>query len=451
MKHSARRASRFSRKLATMAAVALVGLGLASCQATAAPTATGKVTLNWWGYGPDVSVVDQYLAAFNKQYPNIKVNFKLISQATYQAVLRPALASNNGPDLFLESPGGLGFSQFSQYGLDLTGQFKKALGANWKSKIAPGGVANFIKNGKLLAAPVGQDVAGFLWINKDLFDKYKITPPTTFDQWSKACAEFTSNGVNCFVQGAQMEPFNQDTYQSIANSIKPGLYYKAVQGKAKWTDPDLVKALTVWKSMFDDGIMQKGALGLAQYPDADSAFMAGKYAMVQMGTWYMANTRADIAASSMKAAGYPGSTPFTILPIPFPTVSGGQAGELFGDSGGGLAVNAKSAKKDAASTFALWLATSPKGQQTIANLLTNTPSLGGTVPDFTAIKLVDEADQEPALKTLLVKAEKVVEPRQLSNQDLATALGTELSTVALGTSSPADAAATMQKAAAGLG
>ena len=39
--------------------------------------------------------------------------------------------------------------------------------------------------------------------------------------------------------------------------------------------------------MFTDGIMEPGALGLQQYPDANNDFMSGKDAMVMMGTWYM--------------------------------------------------------------------------------------------------------------------------------------------------------------------
>jgi ABC-type glycerol-3-phosphate transport system substrate-binding protein len=436
-----------------LAAVAIAAtMALAACQGSPAPADTGssaKVTLNWWGYGPSISIVKQYIAAFNKQYPNITVHFKYIDQSDYQAALRPALNSDSGPDLFLESPGGLGFSQFYQYGTDLTGEFAKKLGSDWKSKIAPGGIADFTHDGKLLAAPMGQDVAGFLWINKNLFDKEHISPPKTVDEWAKDCAQFKADGVNCFVQGAQMEPFNQDTYQSIANSIAPGVYYKAVQGKAKWTDPSLVKALETWRSMFTDGIMQPGAIGVQQYPDADAQFMGGKYAMVQMGTWYMANTRLDTATTTMKTDGYSGK-PFTIEPIPFPTVAGGGAGELFGDSGGGLAVNVKSAHKQAATTFAMWIAATQKGQQTIANLLNNTPSLKGTVPDFGAITLVDPSVQEPALKSILKKAEAVSEPRQLVDQSLATALGTELTNVALGNATPQQAAATMQSAAAAL-
>ena len=47
-----------------------------------------------------------------------------------------------------------------------------------------------------------------------------------------------------------------------------------------------MKTLSIWKQLFTDGIMQSGAVGYQQYPDANNDFLTGKYAMVMMGTWY---------------------------------------------------------------------------------------------------------------------------------------------------------------------
>ena len=44
-------------------------------------------------------------------------------------------------------------------------------------------------------------------------------------------------------------------------------------GDAKWTDPGIVKTLTIWKQLFADGIMQPGSLGVQQYPDANNDFL----------------------------------------------------------------------------------------------------------------------------------------------------------------------------------
>src|SRR3712207_511074 len=63
-------------------------------------------TVNWWGWTPtDTATANGYIAAFNKEYPDIKVNFKLVSIPDWQAALPPALRSNSGPAVFDMQPG----------------------------------------------------------------------------------------------------------------------------------------------------------------------------------------------------------------------------------------------------------------------------------------------------------------------------------------------------------
>ena len=54
-------------------------------------------TVNWWSWTPDNNVAEREIAAFNKQYPDIKVIYKKVPDDNYAAVLKPALASDDGP------------------------------------------------------------------------------------------------------------------------------------------------------------------------------------------------------------------------------------------------------------------------------------------------------------------------------------------------------------------
>ncbi len=219
----------------------------------------------------------------------------------------------------------------------MTPLYQDALGSGWKSKIAPISVSGFTSNGKLTGMSVGSTYAGTLWINPALFKKYKVTPPKTLAQWVSDCKVFKAHDVGCFVQGNSTEGFVQDTLQSIANSVQPGLWTSVSQGKAKWSSPGIVKTLSIWKSLFTNGIMQSGALGYAQYPDANNAFLTGKFAMVQMGTWYMENVTQAGMKSAISAAGVANPKPFPIEAIPFPNV-GGSSSAMYGDADYGLAV-----------------------------------------------------------------------------------------------------------------
>ena len=246
--------------------------------------------------------------------------------------------------------------------------------------------------------------SGTLWINQGLFDKYNLKAPTTLDEWDKVCQEFKSHKQGCFVQGAAGAGFDQDTLQAIANSVEPGLWTRASKGEAKWNEPGIVKTLDIWQQLFKRNIMQDGAVGYQQYPDANNDFLTGKYAMVMMGTWYTQYSTEKAMTAALKAAGVSGAKPFPIVPIQFPDVAqAGNVSEMFGDADYGLAVSTKSKNKAAATTFATWLATSKAGQQAVADQLNDVPALKGIEPNFEKIKFVDPALQEEPVKELLAK------------------------------------------------
>ena len=307
----------------------------------------------------------------------------MLTIAGYNAALRPALASTVGPDVFDVAPGGANGSveTYSPDAVNLAPAVEKALGSDWQSKLSPIGVSSLMIGQKLAAVSVGAVYSGTVWINENLFSQYHLSPPTTLAQWASDCATFKAHGIGCFVQGVGQTAFNEDTLQAIADDIQPGVWAKAIQGQVPWTSPVIVKALTIWKEMFSDGIMEKGALGVQQYPDANNDFMSGKYAMVMMGTWYMQyDTQAGMSAA-ISAAGVASPKNFTALPIAFPDVAGtGHTGALYGDSDYGIAVNAKSSNQAAATTFAVWLGTSTAGQEQVANALDDIAALKGIQP-----------------------------------------------------------------------
>lgn len=435
---------------ATLAVTGLVACGSGGSSSSGSATSG---TVNWWGWTPtDTATAENYIAAFNKQYPNIKVNYKLVNISDWVAALRPALASGRGPDVFDMQPGAY-VTQFKSFAEDLTPAAEQALGSDWKSKVAPIGISGLTADGKLTALSVGSVFGGMLWINADIFKKYSLSPPTTLAEWQHVCQVLKQNNTGCFVQGAAQEGFDQDTLQSIANSVQPGLWTKASTGDAKWNDPGLVKTFEIWKELFTSGIMQPGAVGYQQYPDANNDFLTGKYGMIMMGTWYTEYATTKAMTAALSAAGVSGAKPFPILPIAFPDVAGaGNTSEMYGDADFGLAVATKSKSKAAAETFVKWMATTSGGQQAIANQLNDLPALKSVEPDFGVIQLVDPATQTKPVQDLVVKAGNVTEPREsLLSADVQNSILAAATSVATGKATPQQAADTLQKAAEAAG
>jgi ABC-type glycerol-3-phosphate transport system substrate-binding protein len=164
-----------------------------------------------------------------------------------------------------------------------------------------------------------------------------------------------------------------------------------------------------------------------------------------MGTWYMQYDTAAGMPPATSAAGVASPKPFTMVAIPFPNVAGASnPATMFGDADYGLAVNTKSAHQAAAETFATWLTTSMAGQQLVGNLLNDIPSLNGVQPDWTTVALVNGAVQQSDLQQLIKSTSVSLEPRLSTvSANLQQAIGVASTTVAAGSATPAQAAATL--------
>ncbi|GAB2023167.1 extracellular solute-binding protein [Pseudolactococcus yaeyamensis] len=439
-------------KFITVGMIVLTLATLTGCGASKKVEDTSSETKGevvWWGWTPGSPTNEEYIAEFNKEYPDIKVTWKQTTIDDYDAAVRPALGNGTGVDAFQVSAGSGngGVQVFGGQAIDLTDSVKKALGEDYKEKLTEASISTMMVKGKLKALGVGIVYSGNIWVNQDLFDKYNLKVPTTYEEWQNVCQVFEKNGINGFVQGAGQGAFNIDTFHAISDNVKPGTFTKAARGEVKWIDASIVKALELWKGLFDDGIMQKGALGLQQYPDANNLFMSQKAAMIMMGSWYTSNTLPDTMKAAMTSASST-AEPFTMIPIDFPDIAGtGHTGSMFGDLDYATAVSANSKNIKAATTFATWLGTSDNGQQMIADSLNVVPSLKSAKPDWDKVTLVNPDRQNSAIKTYVEKAMNSDENPRFAgiNADMNQALMDVLSGVAGGTLSPKDGAAQLEK------
>ncbi|MDR0416083.1 MAG: ABC transporter substrate-binding protein [Propionibacteriaceae bacterium] len=425
-------------------------------ETTANASHDGKPSGNveWWSWSPDAPLAQKWIAAFEAEYPDIHVTFKQHGINDYDAALRTALAAKSGPDVFTVTGSATSHPAqvFGASAIDATPALAAALGAGWKSKFVASQLPDSLYiDGKLTAIPIGGVASGTLWINKTVFDKYSLRPPTTYDQWKQVCATLTSNGVGCFVQGVGQGAFNIDTLHTIADNVHPGLFAQALKGEAQWTDPDMVKAFGLWKGLFDDDIMQEGALGMQQYPEGNNAFLSQEYAMIMMGTWFAQNAVTETQISNQEAAGVGNPVPFEMIPILFPDIAGtGHIPGMQADLSNALAISTDSDNLDAATLFAVWMATSATGQQEIADSMSTTPSQKDVVPNWDAMNLAFPGSKQN-LVDLYTWAGDATEPRVSAiPADLNDAIQIAASTIAGGNATPAEAAQALQNTADSL-
>ena len=413
--------------------------------ATVASAFADPVELVWWGWTPGSPVNESFIEEFNKTYPDIHVTWKQVSIDDYDATIKPALAYGEGVDIFQCSAGSAngGISIFASQAIDLTDALKAAVGEDYADKISEGSLKTMTVDGQLKALGVGTVYAGNLWINKDLFDQFGVEIPTDMESWKTAVKTFEENGIIGFVQGAGQGAFNMDTYHAICDNINPGQFTKACRGEVEWTDETFVKGMEIWKSLFDEGIMQPGALGVMQYPEANNLFLSKKAAMVMMGSWYTMNTLPDTMKANMEAASCT-DDPFTMIPINFPDLAGtGNVGYMFSDIDYSTAVAASGKNIEAATTFAVWLGATQEGQQLIADSLNVVPVLKSATPNWDAVQLVNPEAQNETVKAYLETAMGNADNPRFGeiSADLNQAMMDVLAGVASGMMTPADGAA----------
>ncbi len=408
-----------SKHVACLAIAAVAVMGLAACSkggsngGEVAASDSGEIT--WWGWTPDTPVAEKYIAAFNKDYPDIKVTYKNFENVDFRNALGPALDSGKGPDVFDLSAAGGSPDTWGPYALDLAPFATEVLGDGYESKFG-GTWADQLKDsdGHQVSLPLGGMSAGMVWVNQDIFDEAGAQVPTDLDSWKAACEKIAAIGKQCFTMGAGGEDtFPTEMFHSVANSVDPDFFLNAALGKAKWDDPQGIETIQIFKDLKDAGIISDNVLDAGQYPLANEQFMKGEAAMVQMGFWYTQYSGAESSLTAMEGAGVSNPTSFTQLPVAFPDVAGkGNGSAYFGEVDYGLAINADSPNIGPAKTFIQWMTMSQTGQQLVANALDLLPALQGVAPKWDDITLVNQEVQQPAIEKLINESLGTSQTRQ---------------------------------------
>ncbi|MGP3934561.1 ABC transporter substrate-binding protein [Nonomuraea sp. KM88] len=417
-----------------------VALAAAACGGSGSPP--GDTTVKWWAW--NAGEHERTIAAFEKANPGIKVEFTAYSNADYLNNLRSALTSGKGPDVLQLAPGAT-VANYGDLVEDLGPLAEKQWGAGWRDRFNELGVDQLAANGRQAALPAYMSAAGLIYFNSGLLEKTGTKVPKDLAEWKAACKTIKAAGYDCLAHGAKDAWANLDVYLSLINSVKPGIVYDAIAGKADWTGPEFLQAMQAWRSLFTDGVISSGATAKAEYPDAFSPFLEGKAAFIALGTW---NTPGTMTRTGLKVSQQTVSAPIksVFLSAPFPGAATGLAPTgAFGGPDNGWAISSQSADRDAAWKLVSFL--SDTEGQTIQAAVGNFPALL-SVPVSTA-DVVDSSqvdDIERQQKTLT----SLIGYRQIPYPDLETALARALSEVAAGTAEPAEALAAVQGVSSSL-
>ncbi|MFD8975102.1 MULTISPECIES: ABC transporter substrate-binding protein [Streptomyces] len=330
--------SRTSRVIAGTATALAV---LTACGGGGDDTASkpnGPVTLTFWGWAKgSKDVVD----AFNASHTDIQVKFEEIPSGTAggYAKISNAVKAGNAPDLVSIEYSSL--PEFVSSGAlqDIGGEFTEAD----RAKLLPQTVELTTLGGKSWAVPFDAAPQAFFY-RKDLFAKYKVQPPTTWDEFKKAAEQVKKADAKARI--ATFFPDDPTTFEAMAWQAG-AQWFKAENDtwKVDTTDPATTKVAAYWQGLLDAGLVHKNA---SFSPEWTGSLKNGTTIGYLGASWGAGVLKGTLPEQSGKWA-----------VAPMPSWDGKPASGMLG--GTSFAVTKDSKQKAAAVTFAEWMSTTEEG------------------------------------------------------------------------------------------
>lgn len=234
------------------------------------------------------------------------------------------------------------------------------------------GAANVV-DGKIVALPAFAD-AQFLYYRKDLFDKYGVKAPGTWDELAAGLKKILDGEKNGAMNGVATT--GAAIEGAVCTFLKPywsqGKEFNDAAGRMTLDKAAAQKGLEMWLSLVDRGVMQKN-IGEVRPADMVNAFKAGNLvAMVNWGfAWDQLQSQAD---STVKGK---------VGVLPLPAMAGGKSATCIG--GWQWAVSAFSKNKAASAKLVRYMS-SPESAKFLAIEGSLLPVFAQTYTDADVLK-----------------------------------------------------------------
>ncbi|KAA3664640.1 MAG: extracellular solute-binding protein, partial [Chloroflexi bacterium] len=207
---------------------------------------------------------------------------------SYQTTVRASLTTTRPPDMFTW------WSGFRMEDIVAVGGLED-LSAVWQPYLDSGdysqGIADaFTFDGKIYAVPF--NVAYWvLYYNKAVFAEYDLVPPTTWDEFTTINDTLVENGVTPMAITVDGRWPSFIVFEELVlRSQGPEFWDALMRGEAKYTDPEVVDAMTLWMDMLDKGYFSDPGITFGTAAnDMLPLFQTGAVAMLPIGDWYSAS------------------------------------------------------------------------------------------------------------------------------------------------------------------
>lgn len=270
--------------------ILLVSAILGTTLGTTAVSAADETSVSLWTWSPITRTAEKMIDAFEKANPDITIDYTNYNyNPEYLQALSAASASDNLADIVGLQPGSL-TQTYSDYLIDLSDYAKAEWGDNWtsvydnvtQSQLQLGNKDG--DDGHYILPIETQDI--YVEYNKTLFEQLGLKVPTTYDELVEVSKTLRDNGYAPLFFGGADGWQHVNLLLMCTSQISDTLFDECQNGEKAWTCDEMKQAMTNYKKLFDDGVMQDGSLSSTSYSDGTTLFLAGQAGMMLLGSWW---------------------------------------------------------------------------------------------------------------------------------------------------------------------
>jgi raffinose/stachyose/melibiose transport system substrate-binding protein len=284
----------------------------------AVTSARQEKTITFWHIqvnDPGPQLIQQAVDRFMADNPDVKVEVSPLQNDPFKIQIRTAMGAGDAPCVF-PSWGGGPLYEYETSGqvIDLTDYVNAD---NYKDRFLPASLSNVTFDGKIWGAPVENTSVAVIFYDKQIFEKYNLTPPTSWDELLQVVDTLKSNGIAPFSLANKTKWTSSMYYMYLVDRLGgPEVFAKAANRLpgGSFEDPVFVQAGQMVQDLVERGGFIEGFNGL-DYDTGQSRMpmYAGQAAMELMGTWEIGNFLAENPDFYQNDLGF----------FPFPAVEGG--------------------------------------------------------------------------------------------------------------------------------
>ncbi|MCS7460702.1 extracellular solute-binding protein [Paenibacillus doosanensis] len=314
---------------------------------------------DWAGQDSTSERFRALLDKFAEDNPEIELRVQSIIRDAYRSRLKTMAAADELPDVFLIWPDSM-TREFANAGFIQPIDSLLRQKSEWAGSFMAHSFDSFTVDGKKYSVPMTMSPTSFVFYNQELFDKYEVGVPATWDELLAAIKVFNRNGITPIALGNKSSWVAQSTiFSTLADRVTGTDWFMHVlsQNNARFTDQEFLDALTKMRQLVKAGAFQDN-FNYIDNMQMEQMYYRKQAAMFIEGGWAVGNL-IDSAPKDVLE-----HTHLALLP----TIPGGKGKPMStsGVVGNGFAVNSKleGDKLDAAFRL-IYAMASPSAQRQI--------------------------------------------------------------------------------------